>query len=579
MSVESIESVYRADRPWRTLWALYRPERRALLIGEIAYLFKASPIWVMPLVTANIIDLVAHRSGGGMGALWANAIVGAVFIGQNIPSAFVFAKYTSRAIRNVENRLRSALVRRLHLLSIAYHDTTSTGTLQTKVLRDVESIEQLSRQLVDPAVASVVSILVALGVTAWRMPAFLPVFLLLVPIVVGIRKTMTARLRQSNRQLRKELESMNSQVVGMLSMIPVTRAHAAEDHELSRVEGGFGRVREAGQAFDRQAAFFGATAWVAVMLFNLACLVAAGWLTYRGVLSLTPGDIVLLTGYLSTVVASVMQLNAMLPILARGFDALRSIGEVLECPDIEENRGKRAVEAVRGEFRFENVAFEFRADGQGRAALRNVNFSVAAGETIGLVGPSGSGKSTLMSLVIGFHRPTAGRILLDGVDMNEIDLRTYRNRLAVVGQQTILFEGTLRENIVYGLPEVTDVELQAAVEAANAAEFIRDLPAGLETEIGERGARLSGGQRQRIAIARALLRDPRVLILDEATSALDTASEAVVQQALDRLMRGRTTFIVAHRLNTLRNVDRIIALEGGVAEDRGTPAQAFATPR
>jgi ATP-binding cassette subfamily B protein len=160
--------------------------------------------------------------------------------------------------------------------------------------------------------------------------------------------------------------------------------------------------------------------------------------------------------------------------------------------------------------------------------------------------------------------------------MNEIDLRTYRTHLAVVGQQTILFEGTLRENIVYGAPEVSDAELQAAVVAANAADFIGELPAGLDTEIGERGARLSGGQRQRIAIARALLRDPRVLILDEATSALDTASEAVVQQALDNLMRGRTTFIIAHRLNTLRNVDRIIALEAGVAVDRGTPTAAFA---
>lgn len=574
MNPESI--AYRADRPWRTLLALYWPERRALLVGEVAYLFKASPLWVMPLVTANLIDIISGRSSGGATAIWMNAIVGAVFIAQNIPSAMVFAKYTSRAIRNVETRLRSALVRRLQMLSIAYHDSTSTGALQTKVLRDVESVEQLSRQLTDAAVVSIVSILVAIGVTAWRMPTFLPVFVLLVPIVAALRHTMTERVKRYNTAFRKELEGMSAQVGGMISMIPVTRAHAVEPEEIARAESRFGRVREAGQAFDRHATFFGATTWVAFMLLNLGVLVTAAWFAFRGTLALKPGDMVLLATYFQTVVQSVMQLNTMLPVITRGFDGLRSIGEVLECPDIEENRGRPAVGAVEGAFRFEGVSFDYEVKGEMRAALREVNLEVAPGETLGIVGPSGSGKSTLMSLVIGFHRPTSGRILLDGRDMNEIDLRSYRSHLAVVSQQTILFEGTLRENIVYGLRDVDGARLHAAVEAANAAEFVAALPRGLETEIGERGARLSGGQRQRIAIARALLRDPRVLILDEATSALDTASEAVVQEALDRLMVGRTTFIVAHRLPTLRKATRIVELAHGRLIERGSPAEVLA---
>jgi ATP-binding cassette subfamily B protein len=567
---------YRADRPWRTLLALYWPERRALLVGEIAYLFKASPLWVMPLVTANLIDIISGRGSGGAAAIWTNAIVGAVFIAQNIPSAMVFAKYTSRAIRNVETRLRSALVRRLQMLSIAYHDSTSTGALQTKVLRDVESVEQLSRQLTDAAVVSVVSILVAIGVTAWRMPAFVPVFLLLVPIVAGLRHTMTERVKRYNTAFRKELEGMSAQVGGMISMIPVTRAHAVEPEEIARAESRFGRVREAGQAFDRHATFFGAMTWVAFMLLNLGVLVAAAWFAFRGALALKPGDMVLLATYFQTVVQSVMQLNTMLPVITRGFDGLRSIGEVLECPDVEENRGRPAIGAVRGAFKFEDVGFDYEVRAERRTALRDVNLEVAPGETIGVVGPSGSGKSTLMSLVIGFHRPTSGRILLDGRDMNEIDLRSYRSHLAVVSQQTILFEGTLRENIVYGLRDVDEARIQMAVEAANAAEFIAALPRGLETEIGERGARLSGGQRQRIAIARALLRDPRVLILDEATSALDTAGEAVVQEALERLMIGRTTFIVAHRLHTLRKATRIVELAHGRLIERGSPVEVLA---
>ena len=580
---DDLEENYRADRPWRMLLALYGPEWRALLLGELAYLCKASPVWVMPLVTANLIDLVAQRRPGGLGAVGWNAAVGAAFIVQNVASGYAFAKYTSRAIRNVEQRLRSALVRRLQMLSISYYDKMSAGRLQSKVLRDVESVEQLSRQLVDPAAGATVSILVALGVTAWRMPAFLPVLLLLVPLVAVIRLTMSGRLRRYNAAFRQELENMSAQIIGMIGMIPVTRAHAAEEQEIARAEGRFGRVREAGQSFDQQATLFGATTWVVFMLFNLACFTAAAALTLRGRLSLTPGDIVLLSGYFTTVVSAVMQLNAMLPILTRGFDALRSIGEVLECPDIEENRGKLAVNTVRGAIRFENVSFDFGdapAGRHSRPALHAIDLTIAAGESIGIVGPSGSGKSTLLSLLIGFHRPSSGRILLDGVEMNTIDLRTYRRHLAVVGQQTLLFAGTLRENIAYGTSGVSEAQLRQAIQSANAAEFIEALPLGLDTEIGEAGARLSGGQRQRIAIARAMIRDPRVLLLDEATSALDAASEAQVQEALERLMAGRTTFMIAHRLHTLRKLDRIVALEKGVLVPTREPprvAQDFAS--
>lgn len=571
MNDDASAVVFHPGKPWQTLRALYRPRRRDVFAGIVAYLFKASPVWGLPIITANIIDIVAGGREGGLHGILLNAGIGALLIVQNIPSGVLYARFTSRAIRGVEAKLRSALVRRLQMLSIGYHSRRNTGALQTKVLRDVESIEQMSRQLFDGGVFALMSVLVAVVVTAVRIPVFVPVYFLLVPIVVGIRLALAAKLRLYNAEFRNRIESMSNRVMGMIAMIPVTRAHAAENEALSRVESSFGEVSRAGQRLDRHSGLFGAMAWVCFMLMQLGVLVTGAVLAYQGRLSLSPGDLVLLSGYVAAVVQAVMQLNSMLPILTRGFEGIRSIGEVLDHSDLEHNDGKQVVTSVSGAFRFERVCFEYAGESGAVATLRGIDLAVKAGETIGVVGPSGSGKSTLMNLVIGFHKPTSGRISLDGRDLAEIDLRSYRRFLSVVGQETLLFEGSLRENIGYGNGDVDEGKLWEAIRAANAEEFIRKLPGGLDAMIGEGGARLSGGQRQRLAIARALLRDPRVLVLDEATSALDGGSELAVQEALERLMGGRTTFIVAHRLSTLRRVDRVIVLEDGNIVDSGSP--------
>ena len=256
------------------------------------------------------------------------------------------------------------------------------------------------------------------------------------------------------------------------------------------------------------------------------------------------------------------------PIITKGLESVRSIGEVLQAPDLESNEGKAEVEATTGAFEFRDVTFAY--PDSVRPSVEHFDLSVRAGETVALVGASGAGKSTVLNLVIGFLRPTGGRIELDGVDMEALDLRTFRRFVSVVPQETILFEGTIRQNVSYGLDEVSDETIRAALRDANALEFVDQLPAGLDTVVGERGARLSGGQKQRLAIARAVIRDPRVLILDEATSALDTRSEALIQEALQRLMRGRTTFVVAHRLSTIRDADRIVVMDGGHVAQIGT---------
>jgi ATP-binding cassette subfamily B protein len=297
------------------------------------------------------------------------------------------------------------------------------------------------------------------------------------------------------------------------------------------------------------------------------------WQCTRG--RITVGDVVMYQGFFGMVVGSVQGVVGILPQLSSGIESMRSIGEVLECPDIEVNEGKLSVASVAGRFTFERVSFTY--PDAPRPALSDFSLDVKAGECLAVVGESGSGKTTLMSLVIGFRRPTAGRILLDGVDTANIDFRSFRQFLAVVPQQTVLFSGTVRENISYGLTDVTDAKVNEALEIANCTDFIRKLPRGIDTIIGSHGGKLSGGQRQRIAIARALLRDPRVIIFDEATSALDLESEFLVQQAINRLIDGRTTFIVAHRLSTIRNAHRVIVMRDGRLEEVGTPEKLLAT--
>jgi ATP-binding cassette, subfamily B, bacterial len=255
------------------------------------------------------------------------------------------------------------------------------------------------------------------------------------------------------------------------------------------------------------------------------------------------------------------------PLVSKGIESVRSMSEVLTEPDLEVNEGKQTVDRVDGRVTFDHVTLTYPDAVE--PALVDISLDVRAGETVALVGPSGSGKSSMLNLVIGFLTPTQGRLLIDGRDRRDLDLRGYRRFLAVVPQETLLFDGSVRDNVTYGQEDLSEADVQRALEAANAWDFVEAM-GGIDTVIGQRGGRLSGGQRQRLAIARALIRNPRVLVLDEATSALDPASEALVQDALARLMHGRTSFVVAHRLSTVQRADRIVVLRAGRMVEIGT---------
>ena len=565
---------YRDRHAIETYCGFYSAYKWKLVFVVFMYLIKSSPMYIIPIITADVINLIAGTPPGGVPEVLKLLVFGSVIILQNIPTHIIYARAFSSVSRQVERNLRTALCTRLQHLSMHYHNSNKMGVLQTKVLRDVENVEMLTRMLVDNLPQIAATMCVAITVTAIRAPLFIIFYLILVPIAVILFRLIRKSMAQRNREFRLSVEDMSGHVSEMLRLIPVTRAHHLEERELSRVGERLEKIRETGFRLDSLNAVFNSVNWSMIMVFNLLTLCCAAYLYMKGILKVGIGDVALLAGYFNIISGAVMQLLNFLPAMTKGLESVKSIGEVLECPDIEQNEGGKTVNAVRGEFEFRNVSFRYDPDAE--YALRDFSLHVKPGETIALVGASGAGKSTVAQLVIGFIRPTEGTILLDGVDMNGLDLRTYRRFISVVTQETILFDGSIRDNIAYGIPDAKDRDIFRAVKFASLEPLINSLPEGLDTRIKENGSRLSGGQRQRIAIARALMRDPRVLILDEATSALDVDSESEIKAALEQLMKGRTSFVVAHRLSTIQNADRIVVLGGGRILEIGTHPELIA---
>ena len=312
--------------------------------------------------------------------------------------------------------------------------------------------------------------------------------------------------------------------------------------------------------------YFGSVSWVAFQVFQVFCLIFTSFMALKGRISI--GDVAMYQSYFGTIVGSIANIVGLIPAVAKGLESVSSIGDILLCEDVEDTSDNKKKIEVHGQVEFDNVSFCYKDSKE--PVFSNLSFKVSPGETIAFVGASGAGKTTVLNLVIGFLKATGGRVLIDGTDIKELDLHSYRENIAVVPQNSILFSGTLRENITYGMDNVSEKQLMEVVEAANLKEVIDSLPDGFDTQIKEHGGNLSGGQKQRISIARAFIRNPKLLILDEATSALDTVSERQIQEDTNRLSKDRTTFIVAHRLSTIRNADRIAVIEPGGLKEFGT---------
>ena len=558
--------------PLRTLVHLYKGNYHKFVMAVICFFAKHACVWVLPIITANIInDVTSHNPDTFRNIIFYSILeVGLILL--NIPMNYLYTSYKSLATRYAETGLRKALIRKLQQLSISYHVETQSGRLQSKIMRDVEAVEGLSTQLFLSILNIALNIGVALVVTISKSRIVFVFFLLTTPVAAITMVTFRNIMKKRNTEFRKEMEETSARVMEMVELVPVTRAHALEDEEVAKMSGQLFTVAEKGYKLDLIQALFGSVGWAVFQIFQVICLAFTGYLAIGG--KIQAGDITLYQSYFATVVNQVSSIVTLLPTIAKGIESVNSIGEVLLSEDIEDNEGKEKLDKVTGNFDFEDVCFHYKNNEH--MVLNHLNLHVKAGETIALVGESGAGKSTILNLVIGFNQTDSGKVLIDGKDISRIDLRTYRKHLAVVPQTSILFSGTIRDNITYGCENVSEEELQKVIKAANLSDLIASLPKGLDTMVGEHGGKLSGGQRQRISIARALIRDPKVIVLDEATSALDSISEKLIQQALNNLTEGRTTFIVAHRLSTIRDADRIAVIADGHCAEYGTYEELMA---
>lgn len=563
---EFIKTYVRSEiKPIKMLLRIYKRYWKELMAALLFYIIKHSPVILLPIVTSYIINFVAYPGEYSLTVMIVFIITMILLILLNIPMHTLYTKCYSSVMRKVEAGLRGAMVRKLQQLSITFHKEMQSGRIQSKLMRDVETVHTLSSQLFVTIPALLLNAGSAFIIVVSKNLTVFTFFLLCIPTSIMLARFFHKKMASTNKDYRMNMENTSAKLMDMVVMTEITRAHALEDREIKKLSLSLKDVANSGLRVDVTQSKFGACTWATAQIFQLGCLVFSSFMAFKGIIQV--GDISLYQSYFSSITGQISSFLALLPIITKGLDSVSSIGEILSATDIEDNTNKLQIDKLEGNYEFKDVAFSYDAD---QKLLNGLSLNVRAGETIAFVGESGCGKTTTLNLVLGFYHATEGQVLVDGKDIKDIDLHSYRSHIAIVPQNSVLFTGTIRENITYGLENATAEDIARAVEAARLTDFINSLPDGIDTMLTEHGANLSGGQRQRISIARAIIRNPSVIIFDEATSALDSVSEREIQNAIDNLTENRTTFIVAHRLSTICNADRIAVLKGGVCVEIGS---------
>ncbi|GGR53547.1 ABC transporter ATP-binding protein [Deinococcus seoulensis] len=558
------------------LLAFARPYRALFVVGVVATLVSSGLNLVFPALFGRLIDASFLRVGSSDTSQLDRTVL--LLLGIFALSAVFGAAQSyllSRVGAGVVADLRRALFSHLLTLSPRFFGDHKTGDLTSRLTADVGTVQTVTSTALAQAAAQSVSLVGAVILLISTSARLSLLTLAVIPLVIGTAVTIGRRIRRVSREVQDAVAGANASAEEAISGVRVVQSFTAEGVERGRYgEGVLASFRAALRRAQLQALMAGVMSFL-----TFGALAVVLWYGGRQVMagSLTPGNLVTFLIYALQVGGTVAALTGVFNQFQEALGASGRIFELLdERSDLPQPAQPAPLTRAEGRVTFDGVEFAYEGDTERAVVLRALNLDVPAGQVVALVGPSGAGKTTLVNLIPRFWDVTGGALRVDGRDVREYALADLRAQVGLVPQETLLFSGTVRENILYGRPGARPEEVEAAARAANAHEFIMAFPQGYDTVVGERGVKLSGGQRQRVAIARAVLKDPRILILDEATSALDNESEALVQAALERLMQGRTTFVIAHRLSTIRNADRIVVMDAGRVVEDGPHAQLIA---
>jgi ABC-type multidrug transport system fused ATPase/permease subunit len=573
---------------FRLIRTLVRPYRGTLVVILIAMLVQtamsvAGP-WPLKIILDNVVG--SHKlapwldsllkpilAGGSKMQIAAAAAIAAVVIAVlGAVASYVANYYTTSVGQWVANDLRIRTYHHLQQLSLSYYDNHQTGTILSTITSDVQTIQGFASSSTLGIVVDMFTIVAMLFIMFWLNWDFTLIAVAVTPFMLLLVSRFKKVVKKATHEVRKEQSKIVSVVEAGLQSMRVVKAFGREglaEEELAEVSHA---TVDASLKARRVKALLSPIVSITVAACTAIVLWRGSALILTGVM--TAGALTVFLSYLTKFFKPVQDLATMTNTIAQAAVGVDRVRAILDADTIiPERPDARKPEAINGDIEFEHVAFAYTADAP---VLKDVNFKIKAGQLVGVVGPTGGGKSTIVSLIPRFYDPTAGVVKIDGVDIREFKFHEMRDQIGYVLQETVLFEGTVRDNIAYGREGVTEKQILEAARLANADEFIARMPHGYDTMVGERGETLSGGQRQRIGIARAVIRNNPILILDEPTAALDTESERLVIEALERLMKGRTVITIAHRLSTIRDANKIIVLKEGVVAEEGTHDELIA---
>jgi len=555
----------------RRFFSYYKPHKRLFIIDFTAAVIVALLELAFPIAVQWFIDELLPGND------W-NLIVTVSILLLLVYLLSTFLQYIVTYLGhklgvNIETDMREDLFRHVQRQSFRFFDNTKTGHIMSRITNDLFDIGELAHHGPEDFFIAIMTFIGTFIIMFTVNPLLAFIILIAVPILIFLIAFSNIKMNKAWKKMYENIAGVNARVEDAVSGVRVVQSFTNETFEMNRFIDDNNRFRKTKIGAYKVMALVHSNIYMLMRLITLLVLVVGAWLTFNGQLSY--GGLVSFVLYVNVLFNPIQKITALLELYPKGMAGFQRFVDLLDVsPDVKDKENAKEVGTLKGDISFHNVTFGYEKTQA--PVLNELSFDIKAGQTVAFVGSSGAGKTTICSLIPRFYDVTSGSITIDGIDVRDITKKSLRQQIGVVQQDVFLFTGTLRENIAYGNLHATDEEIEAAARQAHMEEFIKDLPDGYETQVGERGLKLSGGQKQRIAIARMFLKNPPILILDEATSALDTETETIIQKALSDLAKDRTTLVIAHRLATIRNSDRIMVVSKDGIEEEGSHEELLA---